>query len=311
MARGTKMIDALTAARKAAAAKGQATRRGVPQPPHSLQPHRPLARASQFAVHPSETAGGRKSALRRGLAIPPPSKGAAPGFPVTDAAHWDKARQAIGRVKNPKRRAQVAALLRRTAARFGKTKALGESWAAHANPMEMTSMAPARFPVSSPYDLIITRGDDGAAVVRHRRGGGEITRLRRDGDGRWVASTDGRDGQPHVRQRGALLEAIGRHNLASGTPYHRPAAPARTEPLQPEPVQTPLMQKFGIPAIRANLANSVPAVGASDGSRETGGANGLSDRGSTIYKKLRSRGFPHARAHAFARRAQNKVRGGK
>jgi hypothetical protein len=262
------------------------------------------------SVHPSETAGGRKSALRRGLAIPPPSKGAAPGFPVTDASHWEKARQAIGRVKNPRRRAQVAALLRRTASRFGKTAALRESWAApggskHSNlspALEMTMTLP-RFPVSGPYDLVISRGDDGSAVVRHRRGGYEITRLRRDGDGRWVASSDGRDGQPHARQRGALLEAIGRYNAASPSPYHR-AAPERGEPLQPPPEQTPLMKAYGIPAIRA-LAT--PAVGASDGGRETGGG-GLSPAGQAIYKKLRSRGFPHARAQAFASRAQNKVR---
>ena len=263
-----------------------------------------------FAVHPSETAGGRKSALKRGLAIPPPSKGAAPGFPVTDASHWEKARQAIGRVKNPKRRAQVAALQRRTAPRFGKTAALKESWAApggssHSNlspALEMTMTLP-RFPVSGPYDLIISRGDDGSAVVRHRRGGYEITRLRHTADG-WVASAAGRDGQPHTRQRGALLEAIGRHNAAAGSPYHR-AAPEPGEPLQPPPVQTDLMKAYGIPAIRA-LAT--PAAGASDGVRETGQPSGLSDRGSAIYKKLRSRGFPHARAHAFASRAQNKVR---
>jgi hypothetical protein len=267
--------------------------------------------ALQLAAVPhSETAGGRTSAYRRGLAIPPASPGGAPGFPVTDAEHWEKARQAIGRVKNPARRAAVARLLRKTAARFGKTAALKESWAApggsdHATPagpaLEFTM--PRALPVSSPFDLVISRADDGSAMVRHRRGGGEIARIRRGDDGRWVAVVAGQDLDPHARQRGALLQAIGTYNRQAGTPYHRPAA---EPPLQPPPVQTPLMAAYGIPAVRA-LAT--PAAGSGDGPR-TAETDGLTDRGKAIYAKLRKRNFPQARAHAFARRAQSKVAGG-
>ena len=85
-----------------------------------------------------ESTQGRKAARKAGLALPPATPGAAPGFPVTDPGHWDKARQAVGRVKDPKRKAALAALLRKTAARYGRAKELGESWAApggssHAN----------------------------------------------------------------------------------------------------------------------------------------------------------------------------------
>jgi hypothetical protein len=263
------------------------------------------------AVPHSETTTGRKSALKRGLAIPPASKGGAPGFPVTDPEHWEKARKAIGRVKNPQRRAQVAALLRRTAARFGKTQALKESWAApggskHSNILPGVDLAvrTTTLPVSSPFDLVITRADDGSAMVRHRRGGGEITRIRRTEDGKWVAAVDGRDLEPHTRQRAALLQAISTHNTRAGTPYHRPAA---EPPLQPPPVQTPLMAAYGIPAVRA-LAT--PVIGSGDGPRETSGAtDGLNPKGKAIYSKLRARGFPHPRAMSFAKRAQNKVKG--
>ena len=267
--------------------------------------------ALQLAAVPhSETAGGRKSAYKRGLAIAPASRGGAPGFPVTDASHWEKARQAIGRVKNPARRAAVARLLRKTAPRFGKTAALKQSWAApggssHASDRPALEFAMRQLPVSSPYDLMISRADDGSAMVRHRRGGGEIARIRHADDGSWVAVVGGKDLAPHARQRGALLEAIGTYNRASGTAYHRPAA---EPPLQPPPVQTPLMQAYGIPAIR--LAGSAPVAGAGDGPRSTE-ADGLGDRGKTIYSKLRKRGFPHARAHSFARRAQNRMGSGK
>ena len=272
--------------------------------------------SNELAVPHSETTGGRKSALKRGLAIAPPSPGSPPGFPVTDARHWEKARQAVGRVKNPARRAAVASLLRRTAPRFGKTAALQKSWvptavAAGEVPSVELATSP-RYPVSSPYDVLITRSDDGSAVVRHRRGGFEIGRIKRGDDGAWMATRDGRDGTSHTRQRGALLELIGTHNRASGTPYHRPEGQRAEAPLQPPPVQTPLMAAYGITNVRA-LANTAPVRGASDGPRatEAGGdgktGRGLSPRGQGIYGKLRKRGFPHERAHAFARRAQNRA----
>jgi hypothetical protein len=260
------------------------------------------------------TKEGRAKAYQHGHALPPPSPGSPAGFPVTDAKSWDKARKAVGRAGSPARRELLKALLRRTAAQYGKTAALKNSWAAaNQHPGLELAMTMPKYPVSSPYDVLIVRGDDGSAIVRHRRGGYEIGRIRRGTDGNWLASREGTDGQPHTRQRGALLELIGQHNKTSGTPYHRAEAP-RSEPLQKPPEQTPLMAEYGIPAIRS-LANSVPVRGSSDGPRSTepGGdgrtGRGLSQRGQTIYGKLRKRGFPHERAHAFARRAQNRVAG--
>jgi hypothetical protein len=80
-----------------------------------------------------ETAAGRRALAKKGLALPDG------GFPVPNADYWDKARQSVGRVKNPARRAALAGLLRKTAPKFGKTQALQQSWAApagsaHANP---------------------------------------------------------------------------------------------------------------------------------------------------------------------------------
>jgi hypothetical protein len=184
---------------------------------------------------------------------------------------------------------------------------LPESAFEHANPpagaLEMAM--PAKLAISSPFDLIITRGDDGTAVVRHRRGGGEIARIRRGEDG-WVAAIDGKDGQPHPRQRGALLEAIGTHNRAAGSPYHRPQ-PAATAPLQPKPEQTPLMKAFGVPAVAAQLANTTQVAGAGDGPRVTG----LGPAGHRIYAKLLKRKFPPERARAFASRAERRLGGSK
>ena len=157
-----------------------------------------------------------------------------------------------------------------------------------------------RTAVTSPWDLVISRGDDGAAIVRHRRGGTEIGQIRKDEVGRYVATIGGQDLAPRVQQRAALMDLLGHNNSAAGTAYHRPAG----EPLQPPPVQTPLMEAYGIPAVRAF---ATPADGAGDGPRVT--ASGLSDRGKGIYAKLRKRGFPHERAQAFARRAQTKVAG--
>lgn len=163
-----------------------------------------------------------------------------------------------------------------------------------------------RNPVKSPVDVIVARGEDGRAVIRHRQGGGTIAQIRRDGD-TWVATVDGRDLSPHNHQRTALMEAVGTYNRATAGGLRTASAP-----LQPAPEQTPLMQQYGIPAIRA-LANS--AAGASDGPRMTAaggsggdsdsGGNGLSPKGQGIYKKLIAKGFPPARALAFAKRAEN------
>lgn len=156
--------------------------------------------------------------------------------------------------------------------------------------------------ITGPFDLLITRDPaDGSAVVRHRRGGGEIGRIRHSDDGAWRASRDGKDGQPHTRQRGALLELIGTHNRDAGTPYHRPAAPG------PEKQASSLADALGIPDMDLDAAQlAAPMNGADDGPRVTG----LSPGGNSIYKRLRKRGFPHARAHAFASRAQRRMGGG-
>ena len=259
------------------------------------------------------TKEGRAKAFQAGHALPPPPGGGPHGFPVTSPKSWDDARKAVGRAGSPARREMLKQLLRRTAAQYGKTAALKKSWAA-SNVYAALEFAVAMqtFPITGPLDLIISRDpEDGSAVVRHRRGGGEIGRIRHDDDGSWRMSREGKDGEGHTRQRGALLELIGAHNHAAPSPYRRQPAPA-AEPAVPQVAQqTDLMRAYGIPAINANLSNtdlaaSTPVTGASDGPRVT---TGLGPRGQTIYGKLRKRGFPHARAHSFARRAERKAAG--
>jgi hypothetical protein len=268
------------------------------------------------APHPSSSGGklptgkaaltkeGRAAALKAGHAISPPRPGAPAGFPVTDAKSWGKALQAVGRAGSPARRAELQALLRRTAAQYGKTKALKASWAAANDQAALEfAMRNPRPAITSPVDLIITRDtEDGSAVVRHRRGGEEIGRIRHGDDGQWRAARDGRELGPHTRQRGALLELIGTHNRAAGTPYHRPAA---QEPEKRE--ASALAEALGIPDLDLDAAQlATPAGDSDDGPRVTG----LSSGGTKIYKRLRGRGFPHARAQAFAARAQRKMGGG-
>jgi hypothetical protein len=85
-------------------------------------------------------AAGRRALAKQGHALADGS------FPVPDGEYWDKARRAIGRVKDPAKRAQVAKLLRKTAPQFGKQQALKDSWAApggsqHANAGDAVSLA--------------------------------------------------------------------------------------------------------------------------------------------------------------------------
>jgi hypothetical protein len=255
------------------------------------------------------TKQGRAKAYEAGHALPPPSPGSPHGYPITSPSSWEDARRAVGRVGSPARREQLRQLLRRTAAQYGKTKALQKSWAASNIGRLALELAVAEqtFPITGPLDLIITRdAEDGSAVVRHRRGGGEVGRIRHSDDGQWRAARDGKDLSPHPRQRGALLELIGAHNHAAPSPYRRQAAQAAAAPpIQPKPVQTDLMKAYGIPAT-TSLAAATPTGSASDGPRVT---TGLGPRGQTIYKKLRGRGFPHERAHSFARRAERKAAG--
>jgi hypothetical protein len=282
---------------------------------------------------------GRKAALKAGRALPPARPGAAPGYPITSGEQWEKARQAVGRVKDPARRAKLAGLLRKTAPAFGKQKALAQSWAApggaktmsgqlqgillagdHSKGTAMNSSAgrPVTLAgaVTSPSDVVIARGANGRAEVRHRRGGGLIGEVyHKEGSTEWVsglALARGRELAPHTHQRAALAELIGTHNKFSSTRDHLPD----TAPLQPPATQTPLMQQWGIPAVRAlatptNGASDGPTMtsqaGNSDSTSGNGGGDtaGLTAKGIMIYKKLKAKGWPAARCLVFARRAQS------
>jgi hypothetical protein len=156
--------------------------------------------------------------------------------------------------------------------------------------------------VASPDDILVTRGENGRAVIRHRRGGDKIGEVYRTESGQWTSSVEGgAQLSPHSHQRGALNELVGTHNRSAGTAYHRPSEPR--QPLATAPAQTPLMQRFGVPAV---TVLATPSNGAGDGPRTTDsdGPAGLSPKGVTIYKKLVKK-MPAARALAFARRAQN------
>lgn len=352
----------------------------------------------------SERAPARQAAYRQRLALPPPSKGAAPGFPIQDADHWEKARQAVGRVKDPARRQALANLLRKTAPKFGKEKALAGSWAApggsqHGNdsagiylavttkdnqgktltcpecghvapagdfgasgtslqkqPGELRTPAPStsavrggvpltvrsgaahalangtrgavelatgtiRRPIKGPMDVLVRRGGDGTAELRHRNGGATIANLRKTPEGKWVASVNGRDLEPRDHQRTALMEAVGTWNKAvSG------AVRPQEAPLQTPPQQTELMAEYGIPAMRA-ATFATPATSSGSGPRMTkaagtydpdhDGDNDGSPSGDTdkdyagalnpaqkaVYKRLIARGLPPARAMALAKNA--------
>jgi hypothetical protein len=135
-------------------------------------------------------------------------------------------------------------------------------------------------------------------------GGAKVGEIYKDGT-RWAAAlgedTSALDGG-HTHQRGALSALIGAYNRGTTTAFRKAA---QGQPLIPAPAQTPLMQRFGVPAV---TALATPASGSSDGPRVTTSDSspaGLSPKGVTIYKKLVAKGFPPARALTFARRAQN------
>lgn len=158
--------------------------------------------------------------------------------------------------------------------------------------------------VTSMGDVLVTRLPNGRAAIRHRRGGETIGEVYKTPEGQWTSSFGDKALSPHTHQRAALAELIGTHNKASGTPFHGPTTNGK--PLIPQPTQSPLMQRFGIPA--ASVALASPMNGSSDGPRATGSSAsetaGLTPKGVTIYKKLKQR-MPAPRALAFARRAQN------
>ncbi len=159
-----------------------------------------------------------------------------------------------------------------------------------------------RHAIGGPADVLVARATDGTAILRHRHGGAQIAALRKTDAGKWVATVNGTDLAPRDHQRTALMEAVGTYNKAVTGALQRAEAP-----LQPPPQQTELMAEYGIPAIRA-LAT--PTAGASDGPRMTaaGGdvtdGDGLTAKGKAIKAKLIAKGFPEARAIAFAKMSQ-------
>jgi hypothetical protein len=168
-----------------------------------------------------------------------------------------------------------------------------------------------RRPIHGPMDILVKREQDGTALLRHRHGGAEIARLRRTDDGKWLASVNGKDLQPRDHQRTALMEAVGTWNSTIRSAAAGVKAPA---PLQPEPQQTPLMAEYGIPAMRS-AAFATPTAGVSDGPKVTtssastgdgddSSGSGLSAKAQAIYKKLKAKGFPEARAMAFAKNSE-------
>lgn len=197
--------------------------------------------------------------------------------------------------------------------RSGAVTTVKAGGAAHAlaNPVTWNAVSLAsgtltarRNPVKSPVDVIVARGEDGTAVIRHRQGGATIAEIRKDGAS-WVATVDGRDLAPHAHQRTALMEAVGTWNRAAAG-----GLPAASAPLQPAPEQTPLMAEYGIPAIRlatpATGAGAGPRITMAGGTGDDGGTDedGLTPKGQAIKKKLIAKGFPPARAVTFAKMSQ-------
>lgn len=170
----------------------------------------------------------------------------------------------------------------------------------------------ARRQVTSASDIVVSRGEGGQAIIRHRRGGDEIGTIARLASGQWGGQiAGGTELTPHTHQRGALQELIGTWNKGQVSPF-RPAMP-----IQQAPVTPPLMAQLGV----SNVRLATPATGAQSGPRVTGfasdgdgdsdsgsdggsGPAGLTPKGVTIYKKLIAKGLPPARALAFARNSE-------
>lgn len=148
-----------------------------------------------------------------------------------------------------------------------------------------------RLPVRQADDLMVTRGQQGQTIIRHRAGGTLIGEIRRNGQAH-QAIVDGSPLTPHTYARAAILEAIGVYNRGVTAP-----------PVQPPPQQTALMQQYGVPAIRLAADDS------DDDSDDSTGSGGLSAKGQGIYKKLIAKGLSPKVAMAMARRSQNAVPG--
>lgn len=155
-----------------------------------------------------------------------------------------------------------------------------------------------RLPIRELQDIVISRNDDGTATVRHRQGGNEVGTLKHTDKG-WVSTVSGKNTEPRTQQRVALLDMFGS--------YNRDAA---QNPFQAPPVQTPLMQQFGVPAIRlANTDDDADDNDSASSDTSDSGGSGLNPRGQGIYKKLVAKGVKPAVAMAMAKRAQNKTAG--
>jgi hypothetical protein len=197
-------------------------------------------------------------------------------------------------------RLAAEAARRRTAS---KAKAGGVSMASTRSAVELAT-GTVRRPIHGPMDVLVKRADDGSALLKHRHGGATIASLRRTDNGKWLATVNGKDLEPRDHQRTALMEAVGTWNKAV-TGAVRPQA----APLQPEPQQSALMAEYGIPAMRS-AAFATPTAGAGDGPKMTTSAsagtddNGLSPKAAAVYKKLLAKGFPQARALAFAKNSE-------
>lgn len=150
-----------------------------------------------------------------------------------------------------------------------------------------------RFPVQQQTDMLVSRGEDGLSVIRHRMGGTEVGKLRRNEDGTWTPVVDGKDLSPYNHQRSAIVAMLGTYNRSV----------AQTPMLQPPAQQTELMQQFGVPAIR--LAADDPDDNDAASADTSSSSGGLTPRGQGIYKKLIAKGMSPKVAMAMAKRAQN------
>jgi hypothetical protein len=195
----------------------------------------------------------------------------------------------------------------------GNPEALAAFIASRArNGQQVLNFASPRYPVASPNDVLVSRTPQGTASIRHRRGGALIGEIKQ-GETGWQAVYDGKDLKPHSHQRGALAELLSTWNTGTAS-AERPAAPQGTA-LQPPAQQTPLMQQYGVPAIRTfafpnTSSSSGPRTTSSDSDDDNdndsgGSGGGLTPKGKGIYAKLKAKGWPDAKALMFAKRAQS------
>jgi hypothetical protein len=152
-----------------------------------------------------------------------------------------------------------------------------------------------RVPVRDQNDLLVSRGQGGTAVIRHRVGAEYIGEVGRGDDGAYLSLIDGTQLSPHNHQGAALQELIGAWNRTALDPT-RPAAPLKAQAPRPDPLAR--LAASGIQAFAT----------ADDGDDDSGGggtdSSGLSPRGQSIFKKLKAMGMSDAQAMAMAKRAQ-------